>query len=106
MAGFSKSQAHVCSLMMKVRKEPVSKVDCTLLGKAASRTFSSNARLMKMLRHALDEEYLLYIHFTPTLPFLLNILKEDTLSYSLLIKRSTCGDSDFGVLSLLISLRV
>lgn len=49
MAGFSKALAHVCSLMMKVRKEAVSEGDCTLLGKVVTMTFSNNIRLMRML---------------------------------------------------------
>lgn len=49
MAGFSKALGHVCSLMMKVRKEAVTEGDCTLFGKVVTMTFGNSIRLMGML---------------------------------------------------------
>lgn len=49
-AGVSKALAHVCSLMMKVRKEPVTEGACTLFGKVVTMTFSNSLRLTKCCR--------------------------------------------------------
>lgn len=43
-AGVSKALAHVCSLMMKVRKEPVTEGACALLSKVVTMTFSNSFR--------------------------------------------------------------
>lgn len=51
-AGVSKALTHVCSLMMKVRKEPVTERACTLFGKVVTMTFSNSFRHTRILQHA------------------------------------------------------
>lgn len=51
-AGLSKALAHVCSLMMKVRKEPVTEGACSLFSKVVAMTFSIGFRPTRILQHA------------------------------------------------------
>lgn len=51
-AGVSKALAHVCRLMMKVRKEAVTEGDYTLFGKVVTMTFSNSFRPAKIRQPA------------------------------------------------------
>lgn len=51
-AGVSKALAHVCSLMMKVRKEPVTEGAFALLSKVVTMTFSTSFRPARILQHS------------------------------------------------------
>lgn len=51
-AGVSKALVHVCSLMMKVRKEPVTEGACSLFGKVVTMTFSNSFIPTRILQPA------------------------------------------------------
>ena len=98
VACFSKPCARVCSLMMKVRKEAVSRGDCTLLGKVVTMTLSNN-RLMRMLQRALWRSLRCRgrCHSAILIEMLIPLLciLPDWWSWlggSLLMKRRTCGE--------------